>query len=88
LPRYDYYCPECDPLEPHKLAELNVPISEMDDQYCDCGAKLVRVFTPTMNIAIPMAFATTGDPCLPDNDEERKRWDDCGVSSRKGGRWV
>jgi hypothetical protein len=54
--------------------------------YHKCGAPLTRLcHFDTLSINIPLAFvATTGDPCEPQTDEERRRWDEDGVVSAKG----
>lgn len=43
---YDFKCPKC-----NTVYEVTMKVSEYDEkkdkQYCDCGAMLERVFTPS-----------------------------------------
>lgn len=53
MPRYDYRCPHCS-----GVTTLRRSIDEMDapaESLC-CGAAMERVFTPTNNLFVPIAF--------------------------------
>lgn len=78
---YEYTCPK------HGQITRSVPVTERDCQVCDCGAKLKRVFPPRASIFVPLSFIdATGDVCGPQNAEEKKHWDECGVTAQKS-RW-
>lgn len=80
---YDFECDNC-----KRRCTICVPYTERNRQKCGCGGDLHNVTSPTANIVIPASFAITGDPCAPQNADERARWDNDGVTLAKGGRWV
>ena len=85
MPIYVYECHKCGRREESRLS-----VAERDNllEWC-CERLMERRFVPTSQISIPMSFVmTTGDPCLPQTEEETKTWDRDGISSRRGGRWV
>jgi putative FmdB family regulatory protein len=72
---YDYKCSNCS-----TKSTRSVPCDDRDKQACECGAELKRIFTPTVNINIPGWFHDgAGTDALPQNDYERKVWEESGV---------
>lgn len=57
MPSYDYQCPHCG-----SIATLRRLISELEEpvESLCCGAEMVRQFTPTANIFIPLHFRQWG----------------------------
>ena len=67
---YDYSCSKCGAKPTLKCSFL-----DRDKQVCDCGNTLDYVFNPSgLTIEIPGAFATTGDPCAPQNESDMENW--------------
>ena len=77
---YEYTCPKCGP------TTRTVPIAQRNDQVCDCGKPLMREFPPKgLIMEIPTCFRETHGfgMCEPQNDEERKNWNEWGVTPVK-----
>jgi hypothetical protein len=77
---YDYTCPACSAQDTR-----TVPVAEMNNQKCKCGATLKNTTKPTVNICIPDWFHDgPGTAALPQNDYERGVWEENGVTQVKG----
>jgi len=71
---YDYDCPRC-----KKTLTREVRVMARNDQFCDCGAPLVRRYIPEgLKVLIPARFHTNEEDMRefvdPDPDPEDRKY--------------
>ena len=67
---YEYWCEKC-----HGEFTRDVSMASRNDQFCECGAQLIRRYIPSrLSILVPERFHTNKEDILPDDHYDRHLW--------------
>jgi hypothetical protein len=73
---YEYTCEKCGEVT------RNCPLAERNNQVCDCGRPLERIFPPRgLSIKVPESFRLNWSDILPTDEAEAKTWENTSPKS-------